>query len=109
MRRLASSGCGEPVVAACGRSAGAQHHGEAAAGGVLGAEGAAHRLGQAAGQGQAEADAGVVVAVAEALERQEDPVRGPSAGCPGPWSMTRSSTRPPCSLAVTVGGWSGGL
>ncbi len=50
----------------------AQRHGQAAARGGVGGEGAAHRLGEAAGQRQAEADAGVVVAVAEALERQED-------------------------------------
>ena len=73
-----------------------------------GVEGAAHRLGQAAGQGQAEADAGGVVAVAEALERQEDRSRS-AAGMPGPWSMTRISTCPACSLAVMSGGWSGGL
>ena len=39
-----------------------------------GLEGAAHGLGQAAGQGEAEPDAGRVVAVAEALEGQEDPL-----------------------------------
>ena len=61
----------------------AERHGEAAAGGVLRGEGAAHRLGEAAGQGQAEADAGVVVAVAEALERQEDPVPVGRPGCRG--------------------------
>ena len=31
------------------------------------------------------------------------------SGMPGPWSMTRSSTRPPWSLAVTSGGRSAGL
>ena len=41
---------------------------------LLGLERAAHRLGEAAGEGQAEADAGGVVGVAEALEGQEDPV-----------------------------------
>ena len=39
-----------------------------------GLERSAHGLGQAAGEGQAEPDAGGVVGVAEALEGQEDPV-----------------------------------
>ena len=44
---------------------------------------AAHRLGQPAGQGEAEPDAGGVVGVAEALERGEDPVHVGRAGCRG--------------------------
>ena len=52
-------------------------------------------------------DAGVVVPVAEPLERQEHLVPVGPRGMPGPWSTTRSSTGPPCSLAVTSGGRSG--
>src|SRR2546430_4502561 len=32
-----------------------------------------------------------------------------AVGMPGPWSMTRISTVPACSLAAIIGGWSGGL
>jgi hypothetical protein len=45
-----------------------EDHGEAAAGGVFGFHGAAHRLGQAAGYRKAEPDAGSVAWVAEPAE-----------------------------------------
>src|SRR5215213_9323143 len=48
----------------------ADDHGEAAAGGVLGGEGAAHGFGEAAGDAQPEPES-VVGAVAEALEGSE--------------------------------------
>ena len=60
---------------AAGRAQG-EHHGQAAAGGVLGVEGAAHGLGEAAGDGEAEADAGAARGVAVALEGLEDAVLG---------------------------------
>ena len=65
--------CGPAPIAVSRRRAGQpQHHGQAAAGRGLRGDAAAHRLGEAAGQGEAEPDAGLVVPVAEALERQED-------------------------------------
>ena len=80
----------------------AQGHGEAAARGVVRGEAAAHGLGQPAGQGQPEADAGGVVSVAEALEGQEDAVpvgRGDARAVVD----ERVSTRPPWSLTVIIG------
>ena len=47
------------------------HHGEAPAGGRLGAQGAAHRFGEPAGHGEAQADTAGGVAVAASLERRE--------------------------------------
>ena len=82
-----------------------EHHGQPAAGGVLGGERAAHGLGEPAGDRQPEADARARRRVAEPLERAEDRLlRG--AGTPGPRSTTRSSTRSPSALAVTRTGTS---
>ena len=59
-----------------GRGGQGEHHGQAAAGGVLGGQGAAHGLGEAAGDREAEADSGAARGVAVALEGLEDPVLG---------------------------------
>ena len=53
-----------------------EDHGESAAGSVLGVEGAAHGLGEAAGDREAEADADPAGRVAVPLERFEDAVLG---------------------------------
>ena len=54
-------------------------------------------------EGQAEADAGGVVGVAEALEGQEDRVRGRSGGCPG------RGRRPGSPPGRRAGCWSGAV
>ena len=71
----------------------------AAAGGVVELQRGAGGLDEAAGDRQPQAGAGVVGAVAEALERLEHRWPAAARGMPGPRSTTRSSTCPP-----TVGG-----
>ena len=57
---------------------------------LVGYERAAHGLREPPGEREAEADAGVVVAVAEPLEGQEDPVARRPGGCPARGRRPRS-------------------
>lgn len=61
----------EPPCCLIGGDRQGQDHGQSSAGGVLGCERAVHGFGESPGQGEAEAESGGVVAVAEALERFE--------------------------------------
>src|SRR5580704_7783877 len=63
-----ANGAAQPGGGARGGGGQREDHGEAAAGGVFGFHGAAHRLGQAAGYREAEPDAGSVAWVAEPAE-----------------------------------------
>jgi len=60
-----------------------EDHGEPAAGGVFGFQGAAHRLGQAAGYREAEPDAGTVAWVPSRQKGWNTRFRS-AAGMPGP-------------------------